>query len=141
MFAMVRAVMLAGFALALSFDAHAAQIFRCLDAGRVTFQEIPCAAQAVERAWEIPSFPPVNTAERERLLQREAALEARLLKRAEIEAAERIARENRQARELELAAERERERARAAEPVYVVPVFLRPYRPARPPRHSGLKTY
>ena len=60
-------------------------------------------------AVDIPSsFPDANALERERLFQREAALDARLLKRAEIDAAERIAREDRLAREREAQAERDR---------------------------------
>jgi hypothetical protein len=125
--------MRAGLALALLLP-HAAwsgTIFRCADAGAVSYQEQPCSGAGIERAVSLPEFPPVNVAERERLLQREAALDARLLKRAELEAAERIAREARRARELEL--EAERERAKPVEPAYVIPVFVRPYRP-RPPR-------
>jgi hypothetical protein len=124
--------MRAGLALALLLP-HAAwsgTIFRCTDAGTVSYQEQPCSGAGIERAVILPEFPPANVAERERLLRREAALDARLLKRAELEAAERIAREARRARELEL--EAERERAKPVEP-YVIPVFVRPYRP-RPPR-------
>ena len=110
--------MLAGLAPAVS----AGPIYRCASAGGIAYQELPCPAASAERAWHAPEFPPVNLRERDRLLQREAALDARLLRRAEIEAAERIAREERRERELELAAERER--ARQAQPVYVVPWLL-----------------
>ena len=134
---MRRLVLAALLAAAFAADGFAASIYRCASAGAVTYQEQPCPAATEERTWSLADFPPVNREERTRLLQREAALDARLLKRAEIEAAERIAREQRRAQELELAAERER--ARATEPVYVVPVVVRPFRPLRPPRHSALE--
>ena len=116
-------------------SAGAAPIYRCATGGSITYQEMPCAGMGVRT--DIPeSYPEVNKTERDRLLQREAALDARLLKRAEIEAGERVARESRRARELELAAERER--AQPIEPVYVVPVISRPHRPLRPYRHGAL---
>ena len=119
--------------LALPLSLHAAQIYRCSGAGGVAYQETPCEAATAQQAWAVPEFPAVNTAERERILQREAALEARLLKRAEIDAAERIARDERKARELELQAERERAAAASSEqPLYVIPLALRPH---RAPRH------
>ena len=64
--------------------------------------------------------------ERDRLLQREAALDARILKRAELDSAERIARDDRISREATLQAMMERDRAEAA-PMFVV---------ARPLRHA-----
>ena len=94
-------------ALALVSLACGAQagIYRCASAGTVTYQEIPCPESATATTVDIPSqFPEINRAERERLLAREAALDARLLKRAEIEAAERMARDDRSAREREVAA-------------------------------------
>ena len=124
--------------LGLPLSLHAAQIYRCSGAGGVAYQETPCEAASTQQAWAVPEFPAVNTAERERILQREAALEARLLKRAEIEAAERIARDQRRAREVELEAERERA-SQAAEPVFVVPVFARPHRVLRPHRYGAPK--
>jgi len=119
------------FALLFPHAAWSGTVFRCSMGATVSYQEVACPAASSERAVSLPEFPPVNSAERERLLQREAALDARLLKRAELEAAERIAREARRARELEL--EAERERAKPVEPAYVIPVVIRPYRP-RPPR-------
>ena len=124
--------LLLALALLLPHAAWSGTVFRCTSGGTVSYQEAPCPPASAERSMSLPEFPPVNTAERERILQREAALDARLLKRAELEAAERIAREARRARELELEAERERAKP-AAEPAWVVPVFVRPYRP-RPPR-------
>ena len=115
--------------LAASLGADAARVFRCTSAGgSVTFQEQPCNAAAEERVQDIPEYPPANAAERDRLLQREAALDARLLKRAQIDSNERIAREARRSLELEA------ERARAAEPIYVGPVYGAGYLPAYRPR-------
>ena len=113
------------------------QIYRCAAAGKVTFQEIPCAGAADERAWAVPAFPPVNVVERERLLQREAALDARLVRRAEIDAQERIAREQRRAREAEV--EAERERARAAEQAVFYPAYPAFY--PRPTPHHRHRPY
>jgi len=116
--------------------AWAGQVFRCTQAGgAVAYQELPCSPGTVETSWQTPAFPEVNTAERDRLMQREAALDARLLKRAEIDAAERIAREAR--RERELALEREAERARTVETSYYGPVYAPPYR-NYPPRSPVL---
>ena len=132
----VRITRILSLILLVAGTARAAPIYRCIDAGTVTYQEQACAS-AGERVAIPDTYPEVNRAERDRLLQREAALEARLLKRAEIESAERIARENRRAREIELAAERER--AQPAEPVYVVPVIARPHRPVRPHRYGAFR--
>ena len=125
----------AGFLFAAQVRAAGATIYRCLAAGgSVTYQEVPCPAAASGGAVDIPtSFPNANVAERERLFQREAALDARLVKRAEIDAAERIARDDRLARELTLQAQWERERARDT-PVYVLarPLHLLRHAPRRP---------
>lgn len=96
-----------------------AEIYRCTDGGSVTYQELPCPASAGASAMPIGAdFPAVNLLERDRLLQREAALDARILKRAELDSAERIARDDRISREATLQA-MERERAEAA-PMFVV---------------------
>src|SRR6476659_3854955 len=60
-----------------------AGIYRCTDAaGAVTYQEIPCPASSEGRATNLPTdFPEVDRAERDRLLQRADAAEARLLRR------------------------------------------------------------
>ena len=97
-------------------------VYRCASAGSVSFQQMPCASASEERAFELPSYPPVNMLERDRLLAREAALDERLLRRAEIDAQERMAREARRAREAEVDAERERARA-AAESGYFYPAY------------------
>jgi hypothetical protein len=132
------ALALAGVAIfAAALPTEAAQVFRCTaPGGAVTFQETPCDANAHERALDVPQYPAVNSAERERLLQREAALDARLLKRAEIEAAERVAKEARWAREAELETERQRAKAETQYAYPVYPVYGRPFRP-RPTHHPG----
>ena len=109
--------------------------FRCTaPGGSVTYQQVPCPTTDSGGAVDIPSsFPDANALERERLFEREAALDARLLKRAEIDAAERIAREDRLARERELQAQVERDRAQNI-PVYVVgpPLRMQRHTPRRP---------
>lgn len=121
-----------------------AEIFRCVaPGGAVSYQEIPCEAGAHASVVPIPTSFPDYIAARDRLAAREAAADARLLKRLELETAERIARDERLAREAELAAERERAAADSGwAPVYVAaPGPLRPFARrlhARPgvPRHS-----
>jgi hypothetical protein len=101
-------------------------VYRCVNAASVSFQQVPCASASEERAFELPSYPPINMLERDRLLAREAALDARLLRRAEIDAQERMAREARRAREAEVDAERERA-ARTAEAGYFYPAYPAAY--------------
>ena len=123
----IRALMMgACFAAIASPSLAAAEIFRCTAAsGAITYQEIPCPASAPGRATDIPAaYPGINSAERDRLLQREALLEARLLKRAEIDAAERIARDDRIARERELQPQ--------IQPTAPAVLLVRPLRPPRP---------
>jgi Domain of unknown function (DUF4124) len=115
--------MLGAALLLLAANANAStEIFRCTAPdGSVTYQQVPCPTAASGGAVDIPSsFPEANALERERLFQREAALDARLLKRAEIDAAERIAREDRLAREREAQAERDRVQNAQNAPAYVV---------------------
>ena len=117
---------------AFSLSAHA-EIFRCTAAGgAITYQEVPCPASAQARAMDIPvEFPEVNRAERDRLLQREAALDARMLKRAEIESAERIARDDRAGRDREAQALRDalpQREAAMANPGFLV---IQPFRAPR----------
>jgi len=118
-------------------------MFRCVaPGGAVSYQELPCSPTASEQSVDVPAFPAANQVERDRLLQREAALDARMVKRAEIDASERIAKEARWAREAELEAERERRGAEAQSfyPVFPVyggrpPVRPRPvYRPGTQPQ-------
>ena len=86
-----------------------AEIFRCTAAGgAVSYQEFPCGEADKARTMDIPAaFPEVNGTERNRLLQREAALEARMLERERIESAERIARNELAVREREALAARD----------------------------------
>jgi hypothetical protein len=122
-------------ALALAPLAAHAEIYRCTSGGTVTYQEIPCPASAEAARMDIPAvFPEVNRAERDRLFAREAALDARLLRRAEIDASERIARDDRAAREREIAALREELARREAEPGGAGFVVLRRARPTPIPR-------
>jgi Domain of unknown function (DUF4124) len=116
-----------------------AGIFRCVGTeGSVSYQEQPCEPGERGGAVAIPTTFPDYVAPRERLAAREAAVDARLLKRLEIESAERIARDERIARESELQAERER--ARAAEawmPIFIAPP-LRMHPLARGRSHASL---
>jgi|SRR5690242_12037125 len=92
-------------------------IYRCTaPGGGVTYQEIPCPNDSAQRATDIPTeYPEVNREARERLFQREAALEARQLEREKMDTALRIAREDRLAREAE---------ARQPAPVEAAPFYL-----------------
>ena len=90
--------------LAISLQAGAAGIYRCTSpSGGITYQETACdGVQSGGPATNIPtSFPAVNTAERDRLLHQVALLEERELRRYEIDSRERIARDDRIARERE----------------------------------------
>ena len=131
----MRRIFVIAMGVAAALDVGAASIYRCALPTGIEYQEMPCETGASERSVKVQDYPPVNLLERDRLLQREAALDARLLKRAEIDASERIAREARWAREAELEAERERAKAAASQyypmyPIYGRPVHARPvYRP------------
>ena len=113
--------------LILAAGTSSAEIFRCTARdGGVTYQQDPCAASSNGGPVNIPTSYPDYAADRDRLALREAALDARLLKRLEIEAAERIARDDRIAREKALAqAQAEAEDS----------VFYGIGRPLRAPRH------
>lgn len=117
-------VLLAAMLLGLTADAVAAgEIYRCKSpGGTVGYQQQPCAQPGDGDVVGIATIYPDHTGARDRLMQREAAMDARLLKRLEIEAAERIARDERIAREAALQAERERtERERAqSTPAFIV---------------------
>ena len=108
--------LLAAVMLGLAANAAvASEIYRCRSpGGAITYQQQPCPLASEAEALSIPSSYPDHTAERDRLMQREAAMDARLMKRLEIESAERIARDTRIARESELQAERDRAAAAAA---------------------------
>jgi hypothetical protein len=109
-------------AVAFAATCACAEIYRCRDAGAITYQEVPCPGDG-GRATNIPTaFPDVNFAERDRLLRREAELDARMLRRAEIDAQVQIAREERLARERE--AELQRQAANDT-PLWIVPMAYR----------------
>jgi hypothetical protein len=96
-------------ALALPLGATAADIVRCAGpGGRVTYQEVPCSEASAESKTSIRSeYPPPNTAERERLLAREAAADRRLeaeRDRWQQDAALRAAREDRELERARIAA-------------------------------------
>ena len=138
--ARMRTIFLASVLAAAAVQAGAASVYRCTTALGIVYQEVPCESGAAERSWNA-DYPPANIAERDRIMQREAALDARMLKRAEIEAAERMAKEARWAREAEL--EAERQRAKAAEAQYFYPAYpvyggFRP-RPHFRPGNSALR--
>jgi uncharacterized protein DUF4124 len=85
-----------------------AQVFRCVAAGgAVSYQQQPCEGTAEGGPTQIPTTFPDHVAARERLAAKEAAADARILKRLEIESAERMARSEQATRERELQAERE----------------------------------
>ena len=106
---------------ALSFAAPvlaADDIFRCVGAGgAISYQQMPCeAAGGVAR---VPTeFPPANSAERERIFQREADMYRRLEAQRDRQLAETIARNARE--EQAAALERERLAAAAQAPTYAV---------------------
>jgi hypothetical protein len=116
--------------------AAASEIYRCRAAGgSITYQQQPCPAASETETVSIPLSYPEYMGERDRLMQREAAMDARLLKRLEIESAERIARDARIARERELQAEQERAAANAASmPAYPAYIVGWPQRPRWVPR-------
>src|SRR5437868_4014334 len=96
----------AGIAFA-TLHAQAGGIYRCTAPdGAVTYQETACAGASTGGVANIPTgYPDFNVVEHERILQREASLDNRMLERYRIDSAERIARDDRIAREKEAAAE------------------------------------
>jgi hypothetical protein len=111
--------------LAAFAGAAHADVFRCTSsAGAVTYQETPCAADQAARVVDVPErYPAANLAERDRLFQREAALDRRLEAERERWTREAIAR-------IPPPAPVE---AQAPQPqvVLFVPAYPRPFRPAR----------
>jgi hypothetical protein len=124
--------LLASILALLAASTASAEIFRCQSREGTTYQQIPCPDGAIADTVGIPVSYPDYTAERERLAAREAAMDARLLRRLEIESAERIARDNRIAREKEAQAVLALAQAQSQDsPVYAFG------RPLRPMRHSA----
>jgi hypothetical protein len=119
--------------LAAAAGTSSAEIFRCQSREGTTYQQVPCPEEAIADTINIAASYPDYMAERDRLAQREAAMDARLLRRLQIESAERIARDNRAA--LEAQAERDRlaQLAAQAGPAYIVPFAMRA---PRHPRHA-----
>lgn len=134
-------LLLAALLLGAATGAGATEIFRCKSpGGSVTYQQQPCGPAADGGAVSIPVTYPDHVAERDRLAAREAAMDARLLKRLEIESAERIARDNRIAKEKEAQAERERterERAQTNAPLFIVGMRERHRAAPRRPWYTG----
>jgi hypothetical protein len=123
--------MIVRFVLALALgaallDAGAAGIFRCRSAeGGTSYQESPCAPGSDAARLAVPGeFPPANLAARERLLDREAALDRRLEAQRE-----RLSREEtaRIAARAQVAAA-EAAAAPVADPVYVAAWPVYPWR-------------
>ena len=102
----LQALFVAGIAVG-SLQAQAGGIYRCTaPGGAVTYQETACDGSSTGGVANIPTgYPDFNVVEHERILQREASLDQRMLERYRIDSAERIARDDRIAREKEAAAE------------------------------------
>ncbi len=92
--------------LAAGTAAAAAPIYRCDSPKGTSYQEFPCEAQDLGGATSLPTaFPESNKEERDRILARDASLDERMLRRQAIDSAERIARDDRIAREKEAEAQ------------------------------------
>jgi hypothetical protein len=72
----------------------AAEIYRCTaKGGAVTYQQFPCSASEGVTVLDLPaSFPPVDGEARQRLFEREAALDRRLEAQRERDTREAVAR-------------------------------------------------
>lgn len=125
-----------------SLDAASASIYRCTEpGGGITYQETACAGVATGGTVNIPTaYPDYNVGEHERILQREALLDERLLRRNAIDSAERIAREDRAAREKEAEARIAEADAQAAGGGYPFFAAGRPFAGRHPPHHSQPKS-
>jgi hypothetical protein len=117
--------------LLLAAGAHASDVWRCTAPdGGVSYQQFPCPASTHESAVPVRSaWPAVNTAERERVLRREAELLARLEAQRERLSREAIARQALASRENSTTEE-------SSPPQYVIGWPVRPvkllHRPTRP---------
>ena len=111
-------------AMAPAAQAASSEIFRCTAPnGSVTYQQFPCATPGAVQAVEIAlSFPDPDSAQRDRLCEREAALDKRLEAMRDRLTAESVARISR------------------PEPVVVVqePTYIVNRWPGRPAR-SGIR--
>ena len=114
--------------LAVATGAAAAPIYRCDSPKGTSYQEFPCESQDLGGATSLPtSFPEYNKAEHDRILAREAALEERMLRREAINSAERIARDDRIAREKEAEAQLAMAEAMAISAYGVPAGWVRPH--------------
>jgi hypothetical protein len=69
----------AALAAAATFDCNAGPVYRCFTSNLgVSYQEAACTPGNDAGELDLSNFPAVNAAERERVLQREAALDRRL---------------------------------------------------------------
>jgi hypothetical protein len=123
-----RALIVAMLGLAATTSQAADGIWRCDGTRSVTYQQAPCDTSGAPPAIST-DYPPVNLAERERLLAREAALDARLEARRSREAQESIARAQREVKVLR--------EAMPTEPAFVI--VRAPARPSRQPRHLTVR--
>lgn len=80
--------------LAFCAPPAAAEIYRCTaKGGTVTYQQFPCSASEGVTVLDLPaSFPPVDGEARQRLFEREAALDRRLEAQRERDTREAVAR-------------------------------------------------
>ena len=102
----------------------------------MTYQETPCPDGVGRTMDHIPSeYPAPNQAERNRIMAREAALDARMVERERIESAERIARNELAVREKEAQAQREAAAAAASQSYAPVYGYWGGYRPPRVIHH------
>jgi hypothetical protein len=126
-------------AILVAAGASQAEIFRCQSRDGVTYQQVPCPAEAIADTVNIAASYPDHMAERDRLAAREAAMDARLLRRLEIESAERIARDNRAAMEAQAERDRIAQQAVQAAPLYIVPFAMRAPRQPRRAWPAGVR--
>jgi hypothetical protein len=130
---------IAAVAIAPALDGAATEIYRCTTpGGGVSYQEQPCSRDGVKL--DLPTtFPEVDAAARELLLQREAALDRRLEAQRERLSREEMTRITARAQ----VAAAQAAAAPVVEPVYVfgwpVRMMRMPLRPHRIPERSPLR--
>jgi len=127
----VRLALVASILMGFASGSLAGEIIRCVSAnGAVTYQAIACPDAAREQVTNISNdYPPINMAERERLLANEREMYKRLEAQRDRDTALEMARQARAASESRA---REAEAATEGEPYYVA----WPARPARPVHHQ-----
>ena len=129
----VRLALVASILMGFASGSLAGEIIRCVSAnGAVTYQAIACPDAAREQVTNISNdYPPINMAERERLLANERDLYKRLEAQRDRDTALELARQARAASEAR-AREAEAAAAADAEPYYLA----WPARPVRPAHHQ-----